>query len=75
MSEMPKVITKNQSISYGIVAFNNFLHSGNTSDFNVSTIEIFIKGAMETHNKKDIVEIANNIIQKEKENRFKCQKL
>lgn len=75
MSEMPKVLTKNQSISYGIVAFNNFLHSGNTCDFNVSTIEMFIKGAMEAHNKRDIVKIANNIIQKEKENRFKCQKL
>lgn len=75
MSETPKVITKNQSIAYGIVAFNNFLHSGNTCDFDVSTIEIFIKGAMETHNKSDIVEIANNIAKKEKENRFKCLKV
>lgn len=42
-------------------AFNNFLNSGNTSYFDISTIEIFYKGAMEAHSKSLVVKYANDL--------------
>lgn len=61
MNKLPGIITKNQAISYAIIAFNNFINSGNTSCFDVSTIETFYTGAMETHDKSSVVNFANNL--------------
>lgn len=67
MNKLPSTLTKNQAIAYAIIAFNNFLNSGNTSDFDISVIKTFITGAMEAHNKSEVVKYANNLIEKHKE--------
>ena len=41
MNKLPSTLTKNQAIAFAVEAFNNFLNSGNTSYFDISTIEIF----------------------------------
>ena len=50
MNKLPSTLTKNQAIAFAVVAFNNFINSGNTSCFDISTIETFYTGAMEAHN-------------------------
>ncbi|MGN1311633.1 MAG: hypothetical protein ACI4U4_01310 [Bacilli bacterium] len=66
MNKLPSTLTKNQAIKYAVVAFNNFINSGNTSNFDVSIIETFYTGAMEAHDKKLIVDYANNLEEKHK---------
>ena len=61
MNKLPSTLTKNQAIGFAIVAFNNFINSGNTSCFDISTIETFYKGAMEVHNKSIVVGFVNNL--------------
>ena len=61
MNKLPSVLTKNQAIAFAVEAFNNFLNSGNTSYFDISTIEIFYKGAMEAHNKSLVVKYTNDL--------------
>lgn len=67
MNKLPSTVTKNQAISYAIIAFNNFINSGNTSCFDVSTIEIFYTGAMEVHNRSLVVNAANDLRRNHKE--------
>lgn len=55
MNKLPSTLTKNQAIAFAVVAFNNFINSGSTSCFDISTIETFYTGAMETHNKSLVV--------------------
>lgn len=55
MNKIPSTLTKNQAIAFAVVAFNNFINSGNTSYFDVSTIENFYTGAMEAHDKSLVV--------------------
>lgn len=55
MNKLPCTLTKNQAIAFAVVAFNNFINSGNTSCFDISTIETFYTGAMETHDKSLVV--------------------
>lgn len=55
MNKLPSTLTKNQAIAFAVLAFNNFINSGNTSCFDISTIEIFYTGAMETHHKSLVV--------------------
>lgn len=55
MNKLPSTLTKNQAIAFAVVAFNNFINSGNTSCFNISTIETFYTGAMEAHDKSLVV--------------------
>ena len=43
MNKLPSTLTKNQAIAFAVEAFNNFLNSGNTSYFDISTIEILWK--------------------------------
>lgn len=31
MNKLPSTLTKNQAIAFAVVAFNNFINSGNTS--------------------------------------------
>lgn len=52
--EIPKQVTKNQSIHYAEIAFCNLLNSANKDDFNIDSIETFILGAMEVHSKSDV---------------------
>ena len=61
MNKLPSTLTKNQAIAFAVEAFNNFLNSGNTSYFDISTIEIFYKGAMEAHDKSSIVKFTNDL--------------
>ena len=35
VNKLPSTLTKNQAIAYAVVAFNNFINSGNTSDFDI----------------------------------------
>ena len=63
MNKLPN----NQAISYAIVAFNNFINSGNISNFDISVIKTFITGAMEAHNKSEVVKYANDLVEKYKE--------
>lgn len=51
MNKLPSTLTKNQAIAFAVVAFNNFIYSGNISCFDISTIETFYTGAMEAHDK------------------------
>ena len=67
MNKLPSTITKNQAISYAIIAFNNFINSGNTSCFDVSTIETFYTGAMEVHDRSLVVNTAKELKEKHKE--------
>ena len=67
MNKLPSTLTKNQAIAYAVVAFNNFINSGNTSDFDISTIETFITGAMEAHNKSLVVKFSNDLKENHKE--------
>lgn len=67
MNKLPSTLTKNQSIAFAIVAFNNFINSGNTSCFDISTIETFYTGAMEAHNKSPVVGFANDLKENHKE--------
>ena len=67
MNKLPNTLTKNQAISYAIVAFNNFINSGNISNFDISVIKTFITGAMEAHNKSEVVKYANDLVEKYKE--------
>ena len=55
MNKLPSTLTKNQAIAFAVIAFNNFINSGNTSLFDISTIETFYTGAMEVHNKSLVV--------------------
>ena len=41
MNKLPSTLTKNQAIAFAVVAFNNFINSGNTSCFDISTIGTF----------------------------------
>ena len=66
MNKLPNTLTKNQAISYAIVAFNNFINSGNISNFDISVIKTFITGAMEAHNKSEVVKYANDLVEKYK---------
>ncbi len=61
MNKLPSTLTKNQAIAFAVVAFNNFINSGNTSCFDISTIETFYTGAMEAHNKSLVVGFANDL--------------
>lgn len=61
MNKIPSTLTKNQAIAFAVVAFNNFINSGNTSYFDISTIETFYKGAMEAHDKSLVVKFANDL--------------
>ena len=67
MNKLPSTLTKNQSIAFAIVAFNNFINSGNTSCFDISTIETFYTGAMEAHNKCSVVGFAYDLKENHKE--------
>ena len=55
MNKLPSTLTKNQAIAFAVIAFNNFINSGNTSLFDISTIETFYTGAMEVHDKSLVV--------------------
>jgi len=55
VNKLPSTLTKNQAIAFAVVAFNNFMKSGNTSCFDISIIETFYTGAMEVHNKSLVV--------------------
>ena len=61
MNKLPSTLTKNQAIAFAVEAFNNFLNSGNTSCFDISTIETFYTGAMEAHDKSLVVRFANGL--------------
>ncbi len=67
MNKLPSTLTKNQAIAYAVVAFNNFINSGNISNFDISTIETFMLGAMEAHNKSIVVNFSNNLKEDHKE--------
>ena len=67
MSKIPNTLTKNQAIAYAVTAFHNFINSGNTSCFDISTIETFYTGAMEAHNKSSVVGFANDLKENHKE--------
>lgn len=67
MNKLPSTLTKNQAIAFAVVAFNNFINSGNTSDFDISTIETFYTGAMEAHDKSLVVKYADNLIENHNE--------
>lgn len=73
--DMPKVVTKNQLRAYVVIAFNNFLHSGNITNFNVKDIEIFIDGAMERHDKSDVVEFAEFLKENNKNEKYFVKKI
>ena len=53
--------------------FNNFLHSGNITNFNVKDIEIFIDGAMEAHNKSDVVKFVETLKENNKDKNYKIE--
>ncbi len=67
MNKLPSTLTKNQAIAFAVVAFNNFINSGNTSCFDISTIKTFYTGAMEAHDKSLVVNYADNLIENHKE--------
>ena len=67
MNRLPSVLTRKQAIKYAVIAFNNFINSGNTSNFDNSIIETFYTGAMETHDKSLVVNYANNLKENSKE--------
>lgn len=67
MNKLPSTLTKKQAKKYAVIAFNNFINSGNTSCFDVSTIETFYDGAMETHDKSSVVNYADNLITEHRE--------
>ena len=61
MNKLPSTLTKNQAIAFAVVAFNNFINSGNISCFDISTIETFYTGAMEAHDKSLVVEYSKDL--------------
>lgn len=61
MNKLPSTLTKNQAIAFAVEAFNNFLNSGNTSYFDISIIETFYIGAMETHDKRLVVKFSKKL--------------
>lgn len=73
--DMPKVVTKNQLRAYAVIAFNNFLHSGNVTNFNVKDIEIFIDGTMEGHAKSDVVKFAELLKENNKDEKYFVKKI
>lgn len=66
MDKIPKIITKKQAIAYSVIAFNNFLDSGNTSNFDIATIQVFMDGAMGVHKKNEVVKYSEELIKKNK---------
>ena len=67
MNKLPSTLTKNQAIAFAVVAFNNFINSGNIGCFDISTIETFYTGAMEAHDKSLVVKYANSLQENHKE--------
>lgn len=67
MNKLPSTLTRKQAMKFAVVAFNNFINSGNTSCFDISTIETFYNGAMEAHDKSLVVNYADNLIENHKE--------
>ena len=67
MNKLPSTLTKNQAIAFAVEAFNNFLNSGNTSCFDISTIETFYNEAMEANNKSLVVKFSNDLKENHKE--------
>ena len=67
MNKLPSTLTKKQAIAFAVIAFNNFINSGNTSNFDISTIEHFYTGAMEVHDRSLVVKFANNLKENHKE--------
>ena len=61
MNKLPSTLTKNQAIAFAVEAFNNFLNSGNTSYFDISIIETFYIGAMETHDNSLVVKFSKKL--------------
>ena len=67
MNKLPSTLTKNQAIAFAVEAFNNFLNSGKTSYFDISIIETFYTGAMETHDKSLVVKFTKDLKENHKE--------
>ena len=72
--EIPKKKKKKQAISYAIIAFENFLHSGNATDFNISIFEHFMIGTMGIYNKGDVVKYAHRLIENKKSEKNSIKK-
>lgn len=71
--DIPKQVTKNQSINYAKIAFCDLLNSANKDEFDLDTIDTFVLGAMEAHKKcntKEFVEILKN---EYKDKKFKIE--
>lgn len=67
MNELPSTVTKKQAIAYAVVAFNNFINSGNIYDFDISTIETFMTGAMGVHKKNKVVKFSERLEEENKQ--------
>lgn len=67
MNKVPSVLTKRQARKYAVIAFSNFINSGNTTNFDISIMETFYEGAMEAHDKSSIVDYTNNLEDNHKE--------
>lgn len=67
MNKLPSTLTKNQAIAYAVIAFSNFIDSGNTSDFDISTIKYFVTGAMGVHNKSEVIKYSEKLIENKKD--------
>ena len=65
--EAEEYINKKQIASYAIIAFNNFINSGNISYFDIATIEIFISGALELHSIDTVEEYAKKLVENTKD--------
>lgn len=65
--EAEEYINKKQIASYAIIAFNNFINSGNTSYFDITTIEMFINAVLELHSKETVEEYAKKLVENTKD--------
>lgn len=68
--EIPKQVTRNQSIYYATIAFCDLLSSANKDDFNIDSIETFMLGAMEAHSKSDVKRMSEIFKEKYKDKRI-----
>lgn len=71
--EIPKQVTRNQSIYYATIAFCDLLNSANKDDFNIKNIETFMLGAMEAHSKADAKRISEVFKEKYKDKKYKIE--
>ena len=66
---MEELYNYEQVMSFALIGLHNLLNSANKDNVSLKNLKIFLEPLPKVHNKNDIVEYANKLLEKEKINR------